>query len=145
MAKELKAERDAALRRADELAVSEARLRECLEVFASYDMWEFVEGFINGADCPDGHHNAFIWLGAGDATDPKDVARNALDLKTPSNSTAIIEAMRIDATRYRFLRDEDNWGEDGEWPDSWEGLGEAHGADFDEYVDRKLRTLEVKP
>lgn len=42
-----------------------------------------------------------------------------------------------DALRYQFLRDEDNWGEDGE-EDCWAELGEAHGDEFDAIVDSRM-------
>lgn len=44
-----------------------------------------------------------------------------------------------DAGRYRFMRDEDNWGEDsGE--DCWSNLGESHALAFDEIVDSRMAT-----
>lgn len=47
-----------------------------------------------------------------------------------------------DAQRYRFLRDPDNWGEDsGE--DSWLKLSEASFEDFDQIVDRRLKSAHA--
>ena len=49
-----------------------------------------------------------------------------------------VQEMCKDAERYRFLRDEDNWGaEEDDDTDIWEILGESHGAAFDEIVDFK--------
>lgn len=42
--------------------------------------------------------------------------------------------MCLDAERYRFLRDEDNWKVDEE-EDYWEILGESTGKEFDKIVD----------
>ena len=42
-----------------------------------------------------------------------------------------------DALRYRFIRDDDNWGEDIE-PDDWGHLGELSHGQFDELIDRKM-------
>lgn len=52
------------------------------------------------------------------------------------------ESLLRDAARYRFIRDEDNWGEDSGW-DSWGALGEAHASRFDEIVDSR-RSLNEK-
>ena len=41
-----------------------------------------------------------------------------------------------DAARYKFLRNEDDWGEDGE-VDSWACLGELTEGEFDALVDRR--------
>jgi len=47
------------------------------------------------------------------------------------------DALLLDAERYRFLRDEDNWGEDsGE--DTWAILGEYSGEWFDQVVDARI-------
>jgi hypothetical protein len=51
-----------------------------------------------------------------------------------------IKDLQRDATRYEYLRDEDNWGEDS-GDDCWEALGEAHGVAFDEIVDSRWRRL----
>jgi hypothetical protein len=42
---------------------------------------------------------------------------------------------RKDAGLYQFLRDDDNWCDDG--PLTWEALGELSGAEFDAFVDAK--------
>lgn len=44
-----------------------------------------------------------------------------------------------DAARYRYLRDEDNWGEDTglSGGSAWGELGELHGDAFDEFVDER--------
>jgi hypothetical protein len=55
--------------------------------------------------------------------------------------TAKLEKAEADAARYRFLRDEDNWGEDS-GDDSWEMLGESHGEMFDGIVDSRMKALE---
>ena len=44
----------------------------------------------------------------------------------------------VDANRYRFLRDADNWGEDsGDF--NWDMLGDTSGMDFDIVVDERMR------
>lgn len=48
-----------------------------------------------------------------------------------------IESLQRDADRYRYLRDEDNWGDDCD-PVSWEVLGEAHAGEFDAIVDARM-------
>lgn len=64
-------------------------------------------------------------------------------LYTTPPSTAEVEALRRDAERYRWLKDEDNWGCDnpsGEQDESlWGDLGELHGDAFDEFVDQRIR------
>ncbi|MFN3652593.1 MAG: ASCH/PUA domain-containing protein [Armatimonadota bacterium] len=57
------------------LAEENERLRKALETFAAPDMWEQVEGEVFGPDCPDGHNDPLIWLGA---EDPIQIARAAL-------------------------------------------------------------------
>ena len=47
------------------------------------------------------------------------------------------KALTKDAGRYRFLRDEDNWGEDSGYT-SWEMLGESHAEIFDKIVDARI-------
>ena len=49
----------------------------------------------------------------------------------------ILRGLQRDAERYRFLRDEDKWGEDS-GNDCWLNLGEAHGDNFDEIVDSRI-------
>lgn len=46
-----------------------------------------------------------------------------------------------DAKRYRFLRDEDNWGEDS-GDDCWGSLAEAHAGEFDAVVDSRMAKSE---
>jgi hypothetical protein len=46
-----------------------------LEHLSAPDMWEQVEGYISGPDCPDGHQDPLIWVGA-DA--PEDIGPPAL-------------------------------------------------------------------
>ena len=63
-----------------------------------------------------------------------------VDIAVPGCTTqqpSVPEDVRRDAERYRFLRDEDNWGEDTE-PYSWEALGEAHADAFDAIVDARM-------
>ncbi|MBM95997.1 MAG: hypothetical protein CMI09_09160 [Oceanospirillaceae bacterium] len=45
-----------------------------------------------------------------------------------------IDTLSRDAARYRFLRNEDNWGEDS-GTDCWDALGEARAGEFDEIID----------
>lgn len=49
------------------------------------------------------------------------------------------EALVRDAMRYRFLRDDNNWCDDG---DAWSLLGEASGAAFDNLVDMQMYEVE---
>ena len=48
-----------------------------------------------------------------------------------------IAELERDAARYRFLRDENNWGEDS-GADCWGILGESHAAAFDDVVDSRM-------
>lgn len=48
-----------------------------------------------------------------------------------------ISELERDAARYRFLRDEDNWGEDS-GSDCWKVLGESHADSFDAVVDSRI-------
>ena len=49
-----------------------------------------------------------------------------------------------DANRYRYLREEDNWGDDNDsCLDSWEILGESHGSEFDTIVDARMKAMEL--
>ena len=64
-------------------------------------------------------------------------------VENPLVEVAVTEftALQRDAHRYRYLRDEENWGEDsGE--DSWEVLGESSGAAFDYIVDSRMAKAE---
>ncbi len=56
-------------------------------------------------------------------------------------STQEHEELLRDAKRYRFLREEDNWGDDSEQPD-WDTLGEATTLAFDAYVDQRMKNKE---
>lgn len=56
-------------------------------------------------------------------------------------SRILEESLRKDALLYRFLRDEDNWGEDSE-PYTWGALGECSHKDFDNFVNRKMKMNE---
>ena len=53
------------------------------------------------------------------------------------------ERLKEDAERYRFLRDEDNWGCDNDetTESRWGDLGECHGGDFDAFVDKARAAL----
>ena len=54
----------------------------------------------------------------------------------------VLRDLQRDARRYRYLRDEDNWGEDsGE--DCWELLGEATGEVFDGIVDSRQKAQDI--
>ena len=59
---------------------------------------------------------------------------------------AEIERLKEDAERYRFLRDENNWGcDNNETTESrWGDLGECHGGDFDAFVDEARAALAKK-
>jgi hypothetical protein len=48
-----------------------------------------------------------------------------------------IDDIDRDAARYRYLRDENNWGEDS-GHDSWAVLGESNGEAFDSVVDSRM-------
>lgn len=52
------------------------------------------------------------------------------------------ELLRRDAERYRFLRDEDNWGEDS-GDDCWARLGESHAGEFDAIVDKRMKAQQT--
>ena len=52
-------------------------------------------------------------------------------------AVSFISELQRDAERYRYLRDEDNWGEDG-IEDSFEELAEATMDAFDEIIDRRI-------
>ena len=56
------------------------------------------------------------------------------------------ERLKEDAERYRFLRDEDNWGCDNDetTESRWGDLGECHGGDFDAFVDKARAALAGK-
>ena len=54
-----------------------------------------------------------------------------------------LEAIKRDAARYRFLRDEDNWGEDS-GGDSWEALTNSQGVEFDKIVDSRMEKLMIE-
>lgn len=56
---------------------------------------------------------------------------------------AQLEAAESDATRYRWLRDEDNFPPDtADDPDPWRVLGECHGLDFDRFIDERMAEQE---
>ena len=49
----------------------------------------------------------------------------------------VLRQLQRDAERYRFMRDEDNWGDDsGE--DTWDLLGQSHADAFDKIVDSRI-------
>lgn len=52
------------------------------------------------------------------------------------------ELLRLDAKRYRFLRNEDNWGDDS-GDDCWARLGESHAGEFDAVVDKRMEAHQV--
>lgn len=52
-----------------------------------------------------------------------------------------LQALVRDAERYRFLRIEDNWGEDS-GADCWEVLGESSGVAFDDIVDTRMASSD---
>lgn len=49
------------------------------------------------------------------------------------------ETDKRDAARYRFLRDDDNWCDNG---NAWELLGEASGSAFDDIIDLQMYEAE---
>ena len=51
--------------------------------------------------------------------------------------------LQIDAERYRFIRDSDNWGEDS-GDDSWETLTEATTTVFDEIIDSRMKMVNYQ-
>jgi hypothetical protein len=58
-----------------------------------------------------------------------------------------LKSLEKDAGRYRFLRDEDNWGDDNSSPESdeigssrWGILGELHAGEFDNFIDEAMRS-----
>ena len=59
------------------------------------------------------------------------------DYYAVSDVDALIADLERDAARYRFMRDEDNWGEDS-GDDCWANLAEAHGEWFDEIIDGRI-------
>ena len=67
-------------------------------------------------------------------------------LDTQKEDAAEIERLKEDAERYRFLRDEDNWGCDNDetTESRWGDLGECHGGDFDAFVDKARAALAGK-
>ncbi|HDL6602077.1 TPA: hypothetical protein ACY4ZU_003999 [Yersinia enterocolitica] len=58
-----------------------------------------------------------------------------------------------DANRYRFLRDEDSWGEDSDSWDwetktgliSWENLCDVRLDDFDAAIDARMAASDIPP
>lgn len=53
-------------------------------------------------------------------------------------SLTALRDLQRDAERYRYLRDEENWGEDS-GVDSWGFLGESTHGEFDHIVDSRIR------
>jgi hypothetical protein len=49
------------------------------------------------------------------------------------------EELQKDAERYRWLRNEDNWGADD---GLWEALGESHCGEFDDLIDERMKVQE---
>lgn len=56
----------------------------------------------------------------------------------PNTITELLEDIVKDANRYRFLRDEDDWGDDGLEP-TYETLIESTMCAFDEIVDQRMQ------
>lgn len=60
-----------------------------------------------------------------------------------------IERLREDAERYRWLRDDDNWGCDNDEEQGiesfWSLLGEHSLSDFDEFIDERRVALATAP
>ena len=68
-----------------------------------------------------------------------DEAQKFVDANPSSEvSSEGLKSLRLDALRYRYLRDADEWGEDGE-KDSFEELAEATMDTFDGIVDRRMK------
>ena len=54
-----------------------------------------------------------------------------------SVSLKVLRSIQKDAERYRFLRDDENWGEDA--GDEWGALGEVSADEFDKIIDEKIK------
>lgn len=63
------------------------------------------------------------------------------ELRFLENVEEVIKSYYEDAERYRFLRDEENWGEDS-GSDSWSALGESSMCTFDEIVDSRMSKVK---
>lgn len=59
-------------------------------------------------------------------------------MKTVKVDKRVYELLVRDAERYRFLRDEDKWGQDTDEL-SWQSLGESTMDGFDLIVDEKMK------
>jgi predicted nuclease with TOPRIM domain len=55
--------------------------------------------------------------------------------------SAEVERLREDAMRYRYLRDENNWGEDS--GNDWGELAEAAPVEFDNMIDARMKLLST--
>lgn len=51
----------------------------------------------------------------------------------------VLRDLQKDAERYRFLRIDDDWGEDSGELNSWECLGQSSGKEFDAIVDSRIK------
>ena len=56
-------------------------------------------------------------------------------------SLNVLRDLQRDAERYRYLRDEENWGDDS-GDDCWELLGESTGEAFDDIVDSRQKAQD---
>ncbi len=52
-----------------------------------------------------------------------------------------VKELEVDTARYKWLRDEDNWGDDNEG-DGWGVLGESNGIAFDALIDKRIKAME---
>jgi hypothetical protein len=81
---------------------------------------------------------------ANNALDDMTEERNELErLNLLHENGALVKALKDelastqkDAERYRWLRDDDNWGDDAD--NRWEVLGEKSCKDFDEIIDAAI-------
>jgi len=58
----------------------------------------------------------------------------------PAEQPEVPEGIFRDAMRYRFLRCEDNWGDDTD--EGWDRLGHATFGEFDRIIDDRVKTLK---
>ena len=61
-------------------------------------------------------------------------------MEEQAGQTTVDENLYKDVIRYRYLRDEDNWGQDDD--DAWAQLGELHAGQFDDFVDARMMAIE---
>lgn len=72
---------------------------------------------------------------------PKDGVWHTVGMRNKSITSDTLTGPQSDSIRYRYLRDESNWGEDS--GDEWGHLGELTGREFDSFIDDRM-ALERK-